>query len=65
MDYKLDNVPGREFGSVFLTPQNENLALSVVAAGWAKARVSLPQAQTTLLKGLRVSVCETLWMQPP
>ncbi len=51
VDYKLDNVPGREFGSVFLTPQNENLALSVVAAGWAKARVLLPQAQTTLLKG--------------
>ncbi|KAK9827311.1 hypothetical protein WJX81_003519 [Elliptochloris bilobata] len=40
IDYKLDSVPGREFGSVFLTPQNENLALSVVAAGWAKVRVS-------------------------
>lgn len=38
MDYKLDAVPGREFGSVFLTPQNENLALSVVAAGWSKVR---------------------------
>lgn len=37
VDYKLDSVPGREFGSVFLA-SNENLALSVVAAGWAKAR---------------------------
>ena len=39
VDYKLDSVPGREFGSVFLA-SNENLALSVVAAGWAKARAS-------------------------
>ena len=39
VDYKLDSVPGREFGSVFLA-SNENLALSAVAAGWAKARAS-------------------------
>ena len=36
MDYTLENVPGREFGSIFLTEKTENLALSVVSAGWSK-----------------------------
>lgn len=36
MDYTLANVPGMEFGSVFITDTKENLAASAVAAGWAK-----------------------------
>ncbi len=36
VDYTLENVPGREFGSVFLTDKNENLALAVVSSGWSK-----------------------------
>ena len=36
VDYTLENVPGREFGSVFLTEKNENLALIVVSSGWSK-----------------------------
>lgn len=36
VDYTLENVPGREFGSVFLTDKNENLALAVVSTGWSK-----------------------------
>lgn len=33
-DYTVDALPGREFGSVFLGP--ENVAVAVVSAGWAK-----------------------------
>ena len=40
VEYTLDNIPGREFGSVFIGPQNENVGTSVVAAGWAKVRLS-------------------------
>ncbi len=36
VDYTLENIPGREFGSVFLTDKNENLALAVVSCGWSK-----------------------------
>ena len=39
VEYTLDNIPGREFGSIFIGAQNENVAASVVAAGWAKVRV--------------------------
>lgn len=35
IDYVLEQAAGREFGSVYLG-EKENLALSVVAAGWAK-----------------------------
>ncbi|KAK9813035.1 hypothetical protein WJX72_007851 [[Myrmecia] bisecta] len=38
VDYTLENIPGREFGSVFIGEANENLAMSVVAAGWSKIR---------------------------
>lgn len=34
VDYVLENVPGRSFGSVFIGP--ENVALTVVSKGWAK-----------------------------
>ena len=34
MDYKVEAIAGREFGSVFLG--NENLAKLVVKTGWAK-----------------------------
>ena len=34
VDYTLEAVPGREFGSIFCG--SDNLARSVVAAGWAK-----------------------------
>ena len=37
VDYTLENIPGREFGSVFISPNNENLALRIVSEGWAKA----------------------------
>lgn len=36
VDYVLENIPGREFGSVFLSATNENLALLVVSNGWSK-----------------------------
>ena len=36
VDYVLENIPGREFGSVFLSGKNENLALLVVSSGWSK-----------------------------
>ncbi|XP_010547787.1 PREDICTED: staphylococcal nuclease domain-containing protein 1-like [Tarenaya hassleriana] len=36
VDYKVEAIAGREFGSVFLG--NENVAMLVVAAGWAKVR---------------------------
>lgn len=36
VDYTLET--GREFGSVYLDTNKENLAFSVVAAGWAKVR---------------------------
>ena len=32
----MENIPGREFGSVFLTDKNDNLALAVVSSGWSK-----------------------------
>ncbi|KAL3140607.1 hypothetical protein ABBQ32_005177 [Trebouxia sp. C0010 RCD-2024] len=38
VDYVLENIPGREFGSVFLSGTNENLALLVVSSGWSKIR---------------------------
>ncbi|DBB17861.1 hypothetical protein WJX82_005615 [Trebouxia sp. C0006] len=38
VDYTLENIPGREFGSVFLTDKNDNLALAVVSSGWSKIR---------------------------
>lgn len=45
VDYTLENVPGREFGSVFLTEKNENLAVAVVSSGWSK--VSFPTCSQT------------------
>ena len=36
VDYTLENIPGREFGSVFVGPTSENVALRVVSEGWAK-----------------------------
>lgn len=36
VDYTLENIPGREFGSVFVGASSENVALRVVADGWAK-----------------------------
>ena len=39
VDYTLENVPGREFGSVFLTDKNENLAVAVVSSGWSKVSI--------------------------
>eukprot|EP00884_Botryococcus_braunii_P011096 jgi/Botrbrau1/19989/Bobra.0796s0002.1 len=36
--YTLENVPGREFGSVFV--DDVNIALQVVSNGWAKVRPS-------------------------
>ena len=41
VDYVLENVPGREFGSVFLSGTNENLALQVVSSGWSKVYIAL------------------------
>lgn len=37
VDYAVEAIGNREFGSVFLG-QQDNVALSVVAAGWAKVR---------------------------
>lgn len=37
VDYVVEQLQGREFGSVFLN-QTENVALTVAAAGWAKVR---------------------------
>ena len=37
VDYTLPTAPGLEFGTVFIG--SENLALAVVAAGWAKVLV--------------------------
>ncbi|KAG2441222.1 hypothetical protein HYH02_010066 [Chlamydomonas schloesseri] len=37
VDYVVEAIGNREFGSVFLG-QNDNVALAVVAAGWAKVR---------------------------
>lgn len=37
VDYVVEAIGNREFGSVFLN-QNDNVALAVVAAGWAKVR---------------------------
>lgn len=42
VDYTLENIPGREFGSVFLTEKNVNVAVAVVAAGWSKVGFSIP-----------------------
>lgn len=39
VDYVLENIPGREFGSVFLSGTNENLALLVVSSGWSKVHI--------------------------
>jgi hypothetical protein len=36
VDYTLPIAPGMEFGSVFIGDQPENLAVTVVAAGWAR-----------------------------
>ncbi len=36
VDYTLENIPGREFGSVFVGEKSENVALKVVSEGWAK-----------------------------
>ncbi len=41
VDYVVEQIGNREFGSVFLAHaanNNENIALSVVSAGWAKVR---------------------------
>ena len=38
VDYTLENIPGREFGSVFVGPSSENVALKVVSEGWAKVK---------------------------
>lgn len=37
VDYTVDQLQGREFGSVFLN-QTDNVALAVAGAGWAKVR---------------------------
>ena len=42
VDYTLENVPGREFGSVFLTDKNDNLAVAVVSSGWSKVHKHIP-----------------------
>jgi endonuclease YncB( thermonuclease family) len=39
VDYVLENVPGRVFGSVFVG--TENIALTVVSNGWAKVTALL------------------------
>ena len=39
VDYTLENIPGREFGSVFIGTPPENVALTVVKQGWAKVRL--------------------------
>lgn len=39
VDYVLENIPGREFGSVFIGNTPENVALSVAAKGWARVRL--------------------------
>lgn len=39
MDYKVEAIAGREFGSVYLG--NENLAKLVVQNGWAKVITAL------------------------
>ena len=36
VDYTLPIAPGMEFGSVFIGDQPENLAVTVVTAGWAR-----------------------------
>ena len=36
VDYTLENIPGREFGSVFVGASSENVAVKVVSEGWAK-----------------------------
>ena len=43
MDYKVEAIAGREFGSVFLG--NQNLAKVVVQNGWAKVREQGQQSQ--------------------
>lgn len=40
VDYTLPIAPGMEFGSVFIGDQPENLAVTVVAAGWARVSVA-------------------------
>lgn len=47
VDYTLENIPGREFGSVFIGPSNANVALSVVSEGWAKVGKSHPQKKSS------------------
>eukprot|EP01026_Neomeris_dumetosa_P038945 TRINITY_DN3183_c0_g1_i8.p1 TRINITY_DN3183_c0_g1~~TRINITY_DN3183_c0_g1_i8.p1 ORF type:complete len:856 (+),score=173.66 TRINITY_DN3183_c0_g1_i8:56-2623(+) len=42
IDYTLENIPGREFGTVFV--DQENLALSVVQNGFAKVREGAKQS---------------------
>lgn len=37
VDYTVEQLQGREFGSVFLN-QSDNVALAVATAGWAKVR---------------------------
>ena len=40
VDYVLEIIPGREFGSVFIA-NAENVALTVAAKGWAKVRLTV------------------------
>lgn len=40
VDYTLPIAPGMEFGSVFIGDQPENLAVTVVAAGWARVSIA-------------------------
>lgn len=48
MDYTVDSIAGREFGSVFIgSNSSENVALTVAAKGWA--RVSTSAASCWLL----------------
>lgn len=45
VDYVVEAIGNREFGSVFLN-ERDNVALAVVAAGWAKVRARAPNCRT-------------------
>lgn len=60
VDYTLENIPGREFGSVFVN--NNNVALKVVSDGWAKVKKCL--LFLLVLPTVFVSHCRRLdWFQ--
>lgn len=53
VDYTLDAVAGREFGSVFVGEAKDNLAVAVVEAGWAKVGRGRTRRQNTRRGGAR------------